>query len=640
MKTEKERKLLEQQFTLLNMMYKNLPVGIIIYDRCGLLLSVNQKNREIMGIPEDVELTGLNLFEEPHIPEYLKQELRAGRDVAYDLDYHFEAIKGYFHSESIGVKPLHVSISIIWDGESVDGYLLVNQDRTPLMEREHQLEQMAIKLMTVVNSMSSGVEIYNEQGILTDCNPYDLDLFGVKDKEDLINRNISLINNPNLPSKVVDSLLKGQDIELHIKYDFDQIKKSDYYPTQKSGFIYLDIKGSPMVTDTGTLIGFVLEMNDVTQSLLQARELSRTREEAILSNQMLNEIIDRIPEAMYIKDAQNGFKYLRANDGFCKLINQTRESVCGNTDFELFDEESALMYREYDERLVAGERLVAYDSTIMINGVKEYWHFSKSIIKTSNGKALILGISTNVTALQNINMALKKAKEEAERSDKLKSTFLANMSHEIRTPLNAIVGFSDLLLESDNAVNKVEYMKIIKANNELLLRLIGDILDLSKMETGMMDLHYETFDLAQMVNEMFIDFSQRMPSPDVQLLKDNPYDRCMVTLDKNRVKQVQTNFLINAIKYTPKGYIKMGYCCENGGVKLYVEDTGIGIAKDKHDKVFARFEKLDNFAQGTGLGLSICKMIAEISKGTIGFDSTKGEGSTFWVWLPTNTSTL
>lgn len=229
---------------------------------------------------------------------------------------------------------------------------------------------------------------------------------------------------------------------------------------------------------------------------------------------------------------------------------------------------------------------------------------------------------------------LKHAKAEAEKSDKLKSAFLANMSHEIRTPLNAIVGFSDLLITDCADEDREEYIRIINSNNELLLKLIGDILDLSKIEAGFVDFKYEEFDMVTHFDGMLASMRQMVTNPNVRLLDVNPYERCMVKLDKNRVAQLMTNYVTNAIKYTPKGYIEMGYECVEGGIRLYVKDSGIGIHDDKKDRVFHRFAKLDEFAQGTGLGLSICKAIAESMGGRVGYESKYGEGSVFWVFLP------
>lgn len=226
------------------------------------------------------------------------------------------------------------------------------------------------------------------------------------------------------------------------------------------------------------------------------------------------------------------------------------------------------------------------------------------------------------------------AKEEAQDADKLKSVFLANMSHEIRTPLNAILGFSDLLRTTDDRNEQAEYMNIINQNSELLLRLISDILDLSKIESGVLEWKPELFDISIVFEETYTTLKQRCTNPEVEFLEENPYKSCKVKLDRNRFVQVGINFVTNAIKHTSNGHILMGYKYENGGIKVYVEDTGTGIPKEKQSMLFQRFAKLDDFTQGTGLGLAICKAIADAQGGKIGVKSEEGRGSCFWAWFP------
>ncbi len=229
---------------------------------------------------------------------------------------------------------------------------------------------------------------------------------------------------------------------------------------------------------------------------------------------------------------------------------------------------------------------------------------------------------------------LLEAKKEAEKSDKLKSAFLANMSHEIRTPLNAIVGFTELIKDAQDDKEKEEYWNIISSNNELLLRLIGDILDLSKIEAGMIDLNPRMFDMTELIDSLYASIKQRPISPGVALIHECECKHCYVVLDKNRVSQILTNFITNAIKFTVKGHIKFGYEYVDNGIRLYCEDTGIGISKEKVDNVFKRFYKLNDFAQGTGLGMAICKAIIDEMHGKISVDSTEGKGSLFWAWIP------
>lgn len=262
-------------------------------------------------------------------------------------------------------------------------------------------------------------------------------------------------------------------------------------------------------------------------------------------------------------------------------------------------------------------------------------------IRDASGKITAYsGLRRDVTDLIRTQHKLELETERALQSDKLKSAFLANMSHEIRTPLNAIVGFSGLLQETEDAGERAEYIRIINTNNELLLNLINDILDLSRIESGEMTLNREDFDWAAYFISLSASLQQRSASPEVQFIVENPYAECKVHLDRSRLAQICTNFTTNSIKHTRKGYIKVGYVYVDGGIRIYTEDTGNGIPAEKQYLVFQRFEKLNPFVQGTGLGLSICKAIVDACGGKIGFTSQEGEGSKFWAWIPCKASII
>ncbi|HJA15147.1 MAG TPA: PAS domain-containing protein [Candidatus Butyricimonas faecavium] len=229
----------------------------------------------------------------------------------------------------------------------------------------------------------------------------------------------------------------------------------------------------------------------------------------------------------------------------------------------------------------------------------------------------------------------KRAKDAAEMSDQLKSIFLSNMSHEIRTPLNAIVGFSELLVNTDDPKDKAEYMAIINRNNELLLQLISDILDLSKIEAGTLEFIYDMVDINEMLRGLEMSYRQKnMEYPDVDISFTSHVNECVIYTEKNRVMQVISNFLNNALKFTNKGYIHFGYEEQANGLRFFVSDTGKGIPLEKQDEIFKRFVKLDSFTNGTGLGLAICQTIVYKLGGEIGVISEEGKGSTFWFTLP------
>lgn len=255
----------------------------------------------------------------------------------------------------------------------------------------------------------------------------------------------------------------------------------------------------------------------------------------------------------------------------------------------------------------------------------------------------VIGLCLNIQAFKEKEERLKVLQEKAEEANKMKSAFLANMSHEIRTPLNAIVGFSNLLQEEEDitAEEKELFKDTINKNCNLLLKLINDILELSRIESGRMTFSFETCRLNELINEVYQTHHLLIP-PHIQFTKDIPSLSIDVHVDRFRFTQVITNFINNAVKFTRKGYIKLGYEYKEkeGYVYIYVEDTGIGITKEALEKVFERFYKQDEFAQGTGLGLAICKTIAERLDGDILISSEEGKGSRFTLKIPVRTSRL
>ena len=266
----------------------------------------------------------------------------------------------------------------------------------------------------------------------------------------------------------------------------------------------------------------------------------------------------------------------------------------------------------------------------------EYTHvFANPILDAKENLLGVVFKKENVTKQKLAENELRLAKEKAEESDHLKSAFLANMSHEIRTPLNAIVGFSNILASTDDLEDKKEFADIIENNNSLLLQLINDILDLSKIEAGTLEFTYDYVDINAVLRDLEQSVHLKNKNPDVQISFQDYLEPCVIYTDRNRLSQLMINLLNNAMKFTKTGSISFGYKLrDDNTLWFYVEDTGCGIPENKRKDIFGRFVKLNTFAQGTGLGLSICEMIVTQMKGTIGVDSVEGKGSKFWFTLP------
>ncbi|MDD4669593.1 MAG: response regulator [Bacteroidales bacterium] len=379
---------------------------------------------------------------------------------------------------------------------------------------------------------------------------------------------------------------------------------------------------------------------DLTTQILYQQALEESREkmsnlshEFEKNNLLLKAIIDRMPCLLFIKDADDDYRYIIANSMFCKSIGKPENEVVGHTEYDLQNTKEEADHFRKDDIEAMGKGIISFREETLWCGIRTVWHTYKSSFTTSSGQHLLIGMSLDVTTLDDTLAQFRKAKEKAERSDLLKSAFLANMSHEIRTPLNAIIGFSDLIIHSDNKDEQDVYSKIILDNSDLLLKLINDILDMSKIEAGFIDLKISPIELSSLFNDFKQSFSPRMKNG-VEFTCVNPYHNYFIESDKNRIIQVVNNFMSNAIKYTPSGHIKLGYEQCDEGIKIYVEDSGIGIKDEDKPRVFSRFEKFDSFAQGTGLGLSICKVIAESIGGKVGFESKYNVGSIFHIWIP------
>ena len=330
------------------------------------------------------------------------------------------------------------------------------------------------------------------------------------------------------------------------------------------------------------------------------------------------------------------------NVNFSGLFDENQLTVPDTEYFSKIYKEDREKVRKAYESLILGkvnkikEEYRIYNPNKGLHGLEWVEACAAVEKKDENGKPLTLvGSSLIISDRKEVERELLEAKNKAEESNRLKSAFLANMSHEIRTPLNAIVGFSNILAETDVLEEKQEYAEIIENNNALLLQLINDILDLSKIEAGTLEFVYSDVDVNTLLSDLERSMSKRVVNENVRLVFERKEKDCYVSIAKNRLMQVIINLLTNAIKFTDQGSISYGYSCLNKKMlRFYVSDTGRGISVEQQEAIFDRFVKLDSFAQGTGLGLSICRMIVDHLGGEMGVESEIGKGSTFWFTFP------
>ena len=370
---------------------------------------------------------------------------------------------------------------------------------------------------------------------------------------------------------------------------------------------------------------FTQDITDVIKKRDELREL----------NLLLDGILNNIPVYLFVKDPEDDLRYLYWNKAFADHSGIPASKAIGHTDYEIFPVHGdAEKFRKDDlELLQTHKRIDMQETYLSANGEARIVQTLKALVPMEGRKPLLIGISWDITNLQNIEQELIRARIKAEQSDRLKSAFLANMSHEIRTPLNAIVGFSDLLVDTENIEERREYIQIVKENNDLLLQLISDILDLSKIEAGTFEFTNGDVDVNLLCEDIVRSMGMKAKE-EVELVLDNHLPVCHVISDRNRIHQVISNFVNNAMKFTSEGSIHVGYKLKDGELEFYVEDTGIGIEKEQLPHIFERFVKLNSFVHGTGLGLSICQSIVEQLGGRIGVDSEKGKGSRFWFTIP------
>lgn len=499
-----------------------------------------------------------------------------------------------------------------------------------LREAQEILNLQKLRTDTIFGDLPVGIEVYSKEGILVWMNERTCQTFGVVDKRAVIG-STPIMDNPVIPDAVKKAFQRQRKIQVDFDYDFSIVCRTGFYNTRCTSEVKrISCKGTPVFGPDGKMQNYVFIMNDISREHEYSVKL---KESAQLAHQAIQ--ASGLVHWRYDNRIRRFSSYNDPVTNFDSSVWLTPEDYLGTVHPD--DRPGIMDYlRMMDDGADFSDEAPMRVKTTYDDGWQDCVVTGTSFLKDhATGKVLLYtGFRRNVTSWKKMVNELSEAKERAERSDKLKSAFLANISHEIRTPLNAIIGFSNLLTNTDKKEEIAEYQRIIVTNSDLLLRLINDILDLSKIEAGFIDRQLSEFDLSVYFDELYGSVRQAMANPSVELVCDNPYESCLVRMDANRLAQVVLNYATNAIKCTYRGEIRMGYRRQGEGIYFYVSDTGIGIPDKDKPRLYRRFEKLNEFAQGTGLGLVICKVVTEASGGRVGFESEEGVGSTFWSWVP------
>ena len=526
------------------------------------------------------------------------------------------------------------------DGKPVN-IIATLTDETESKRKESEIEQLSERYKTIFENSIIGLSFYTHDGWLVDANR--------------IMRKIC-----NFDSEEGDEFFGKMNLFDMSPFNevLDREHPEEYWACslsivpERNMHVYLEISVHPIYDKNGKLLYIAVSANDVTEE----RNMYLNVMENDVQMQKMNEAIKNYEaELRYMMEASKMQTWRISLDRniieFYSGLNTVVRSFRLTDMQKIFvDQENqfvkSLSMSTLEDTLrkpliYIGQMypVVSQSSTelqwVQINCIPEY---------DKDGRLSgAFGVWRNINDLMRKQDLLRSETQRARESGQMKSLFLANMTHEIRTPITAIVGFSEVLSSLSSAEEKKEIIQIIKNNCDMLLRLINDILTASSLESGQVTVEPVEVDFAKTFNEWFESLRPRVQEPGVEFLKDNPYPTLTIKIDVDRVSQVVTNFVTNAVKYTHQGHIKLGYRIETRatdgqqreGLYIYCEDTGDGVPKENQGKIFERFYKVNDFIQGTGLGLSICKAFADACHGDIGIQSEgKDKGSTFWMWIP------
>lgn len=603
-------------------LYENIPLGFI-----QLKLVHNEKKK-----PADYIITNLNSKAES-ILKNSKQAMigipASKRNIPYDLlnreleRYQHVIETGEIITDNTYVEGIGHLEYTVYAGENGEIILLLH-DNTDSVNTSNELKISKKRLENIYKNIPIGIDIYDKEGNLIESNRTKNKITGFAQHISKKDRN--LFQREIIPTYFLDDLkaLRSSSCEFYYNSEL---------PNGENEKRHLILKGSVLLDEIGNVENYLIVALDNTDIL---RSNEKIREFELL----FSSIAEFAKIGMVLWTPQTNEIY--CTEQWQHNLGMTKQK-CANI-LDAYANAMELDKKRMIQRIeeISCGRIHSFREEICVirNGSKRWLRNYWKITENSQSKEpRIVGLNIDITGLKNTEERLIEAKQKAEQSDLLKSIFLANMSHEIRTPLNAIVGFSDLLIESTDPEERNQYIKIIHQSNELLLALISDILDLAKIESGMVDLELEDLSLKDLCTEV-VQSLERKTKEGVKLILDTPLEECQLLSDRKRVTQIYLNLINNAIKFTNQGEIRVGYQIKENAVCCYVADTGSGIPTHLHKEVFNRFVKLNEFIPGAGLGLPICRNLVEKWGGEIWVESVPQKGSTFFFTLPYDTSLL
>ena len=466
-----------------------------------------------------------------------------------------------------------------------------------------------------------GVELYDRDGYLIDLNAKDMEIFGIRSKKDVLGVNI--FSNPILPKDVIKKLKENKSVNFRLNYSFKKV--DDYYNTSKVGEMDIVTKASILYDQRGEPSSYLLINLDNTEKMIAYNRISEFENVFTLVS-----VYAKVGYALYDLYTFEGYAIKQWYENMGEKDGTPLSPIIGI--YSYIHPNDAGYINSFFEEVKQGKAHHFRREVRVKSGDGWKWicaNITRNPQSVDPNKPEMICINYDITELKDSQLK----RERAEELDRLKSAFLANMSHEIRTPLNAIVGFSQLLAETDDPEERHEFVEIIDSNNRMLLQLISDILDLAKIESGTMDFKFADMNVKEVINEIVTSFRIKMPD-NVALIAPQDSPECQIYSDRMRLTQVISNFLNNAIKYTSEGCITLAYEIIGDEIKFSVTDTGDGMSQEIQAHIFDRFYKGNTFKQGTGLGLSICETIVNRLGGRIGVNSELGKGSTFWFTHP------